>query len=95
MKHAYAHLNESNHEQVIIDLSDEEDDERPLTRDEIRVKMLQALKKREASGDEKVDEKKVSDKKTMKKGTVPMGTSKTVSSKTLTKTNLGRGKENK
>ncbi len=75
--------------------SDEEDDERPLTRDEIRVKMLQALKKREASGDEKVDEKKVSDKKTMKKGTVPMGTSKTVSSKTLTKTNLGRGKENK
>ena len=27
MKHAYAHLNESNHEQVIIDLSDEEDDE--------------------------------------------------------------------
>ena len=56
---------------------------------------LQALKKREASGDEKVDEKKVSDKKTMKKGTVPMGTSKTVSSKTLTKTNLGRGKENK
>ena len=75
--------------------SDEEDDERPLTRDEIRVKMLQALKKREASGDEKVDEKKVSDKKIMKKGTVPMGTSKTVSSKTLTKTNLGRGKENK
>ena len=75
--------------------SDEEDDERPLTRDEIRVKLLQALKKREASGDEKVDEKKVSDKKTMKKGTVPMGTSKTVSSKTLTKTNLGRGKENK
>ena len=75
--------------------SDEEDDERPLTRDEIRVKMLQALKKREASGDEKVDEKKVSDKKTMKKGTVPMGTSKTASSKTLTKTNLGRGKENK